>query len=145
VNMFIWFVFQDAPGQEWESGIYTQSGSGKGPSPSKFTAVARPLDARNGVVLVNRGTITPLLNVHTRRYCVTNPTGTAIGMTWRVFRGSRLLAVGQQTAALRADCTIATRVRIPGGVARGVAYTVTFELNDRSGIELNRRFTVRAK
>jgi hypothetical protein len=66
-------------------------------------------------------------------------------MTWRVFRGSRLLAVGQQTAPLKADCTIAARVRVPGGVRRGVTYTAAFELNDRSGIMLNRRITLRAK
>ena len=41
----------------------------KGQSPSRFTATARPLDARNGVVVVPRGTLTPLVNVHTRRYC----------------------------------------------------------------------------
>ena len=145
VNMFIWFVYQDDQGQPWESGIYTQSGSPKGSSPSRFSASARPLDARNGVVLVNRGTLTPLLNVYTRRYCVTNPAGSGIGMTWRVFRGSRLISVGQQTSPLRADCSIAARVRVTGGVARGVAYTVTFAMNDRSGIELNRRFTLRAK
>jgi Cellulase (glycosyl hydrolase family 5) len=144
VNMFIWFVYQDDQGQPWESGIYTKGGVPKGSSPSRFSASARPLDARNGVVLVNRGTLTPLINVYTRRYCVTNPTGTAIGMTWRVFRGSRLLNVGQQTATLRADCSIAARVQVRGGVARGVAYTVTFEMNDRSGIKLNRRISLRA-
>ena len=115
--MFIWFVYQDDPGQEWESGIYTRGGAPKGTSPARFSASARPLDARNGVVLVPRGTLTPLLNVYTRRYCVTNSTGTAIGMTWRVFRGSRLISVGQQTAPLRADCSIAARVRVTGGVA----------------------------
>jgi hypothetical protein len=145
VSMFIWFVYQDDPGQDWESGIYTRGGAPKGTSPARFSASARPLDARNGVVLVNRGTLTPLLNVYTRRYCVTNPTGSSIGMTWRVFRGSRLLRVGQQTAPLRNDCTIDARVTVPGGVARNVAYTVTFALNDRSGIELNRRITLRAK
>ena len=97
------------------------------------------------MVLVTRGTLTPLLNVYTRRYCVTNPTGTAIGMTWRVFRGGRLISVGQQTAPLKADCSIAARVRVTGGVARGVAYTVTFAMNDRSGIVLNRRLTLRAR
>ena len=145
VNMFIWFVFQDDPGQPWESGLYTQGGAAKGTSPARFSASARPLDARNGVVLVNRGTLTPLLNVYTRRYCVTNPTGTPIGMTWRVFRGGRLISVGQQTAPVRADCSIAARVRVTGGVSRGVAYTVTFALNDRSGFVLNRRITLRAK
>jgi hypothetical protein len=84
-----------------------------------------------------------LLNVHTRRYCATNPSGTPIGMTWRVFRGSQLISVGQQTAPLRADCTIAARVTVKGGVQRGTTYTVTFALNDRSGVVLNRRLTVR--
>ena len=145
VTMFIWFVYQDDPGQEWESGIYTRGGSPKGTSPARFSASARPLDSRNGVVLVSRGTLTPLLNVFTRRYCVTNSSGTPIGMTWRVFRANRLISVGQQTAPLRVDCSIAARVRVPGGVARGVSYAVTFAMNDRSGVVLNRRITVRAR
>ena len=145
VDMFIWFVYQDDQGQPWESGLFTQGGNAKGASPARFSASARPMDARNGLVIVNRGTLTPLLNVYTRRYCVTNPTGTAIGMTWRVFNGSRLIAVGQQTAPLKADCTIAARVRVTGGVQRGVTYSATFELNDRSGVVLNRRITLRAK
>jgi hypothetical protein len=143
--MFVWFVYQDDPGQEWESGIFTQAGSAKGTSPARFSASARPLDARNGVVLLNRGTLTPLLNVYTRRYCVTNATGDGIGMTLRVFRGTRLIAVGQQTAPLKSDCTIAARVRVPGGLQRNVSYAATFELNDRSGVVLNRRITLRAK
>jgi hypothetical protein len=144
VPMFIWFVYQDDQGQPWESGIYTRSGAPKNPSPARFTATARPLDARNGLALVRRGTITPLLTVHTRRYCATDARGTPIGMTWRVFRGSRLIEVGQQTAPLRSDCTIAARVRVDGGVARNVSYAVTFELNSPSGILLNRRITLRA-
>jgi hypothetical protein len=145
VDMFIWFVYQDDQGQPWESGIYTRTGTPKGTSPARFSTSARPLDARNSLVFVNRGTLTPLLNVYTRRYCATDPTGTAIGMTWRVFRGGRLINVGQQTAPLRIDCSIAARVTVKGGVAKGVSYTVTFALNDRSGIVLNRRLTLRAK
>jgi Cellulase (glycosyl hydrolase family 5) len=145
VDMFIWFVYQDDQGQPWESGLFTQGGNPKGASPARFSASGRPMDARNSLVLLPRGTLTPLLNVYTRRYCVTNPTGTAIGMTWRVFRGSRLIAVGQQTAPLKSDCTIAARVRVTGGVQRNVTYSATFELNDRSGVVLNRRITLRAK
>jgi len=65
-------------------------------------------------------------------------------MTWRVFRGGRLISVGQQTAPLRNDCTISARIRVPGGVARGQTYTVTFEMNNASGVLLNRRITLRA-
>jgi len=50
VGMFIWFVYQDDPGQEWESGLYTQGGTPKGQSPSRFSKSARPLDARNAVL-----------------------------------------------------------------------------------------------
>jgi hypothetical protein len=142
VDMFIWFVYQDDPGQPWESGIYTQTGAPKNPSPARFSASARPLDARNGMVKLRRGTLTPLLTLYTRRYCATDDAGTTIGMTWRVFRGSRLISVGQQTANLKADCTIAARITVKGGVQRGVTYTATFALNDISGVVLNRRITI---
>jgi hypothetical protein len=142
VDMFIWFVYQDDPGQPWDSGVYTRAGTPKNPSPARFSASARPLDARNAMVTLPGGTLTPLLNVYTRRYCATDPTGTALGMTWRVFQGSKLLSVGQQSAPLRRDCTIDARVTVKGGVKKGVTYTVTFALNDLSGVELNRRITI---
>ena len=143
VNMFIWFVYQDDQGQPWDSGIYTRGGAPKGTSPARFTASARPLDARNGLALVRAGTLTPLLNVYTRRYCANDTSGTPIGMTWRVFKAGRLISVGQQTAPLRIDCSIAARVTVKGGVAKGISYTVTFAMNDRSGVIVNRRITLR--
>jgi hypothetical protein len=144
VPMFIWFVYQDDPGQPWQSGIYMRSGAPKGPSPARFTTSARPLDARNGLVVLPRGTLRPLLNLYARRYCATDTTGTPIGMTWRVFRGSKLISVGQQTVSLKVDCTIAARVTVKGGVQKGVTYTARFALNDSSGVVLNRRITLRA-
>ena len=142
VDMFIWFVYQDDQGQPWDSGIYTATGTPKGTSPARFSLSARPLDARNGMVLLRRGTLTPLLNVYTRRYCATDTAGTPIGMTWRVFQGSRLISVGQQTAPLKRDCTIAARVTVKGGVKKGVTYTVTLAMNDINGVVLNRRITI---
>jgi hypothetical protein len=141
VDMFIWFVFRDDPGQPWESGLYTLGGAPKGNSPKRFAAVARPLDARNGIVNIRGGTATPLVNVYTRQFCATNPTGSLIGMTWRVFLGGKLIAVGQQTAPLRLDCTINARLQVK--VAKKRTYTATFSLNDRSGNVINRRLTIR--
>jgi hypothetical protein len=143
VDMFIWFVYQDDQGQPWDSGIYNAAGTPKGTSPTRFSNSARPLDARNGMITLPRGTLTPLLNLYARRYCATDATGTPIGMTWRVFQGTRLLSVGQQSAPLKRDCSIAARVTVKGGVKRGVTYTVTFALNDISGVQLNRRITLR--
>ena len=98
VGMFIWFVYQDDPGQPWESGVYTQAGIAKATSPGRFSASAKPLDARDGVYSFKAGVLTPLVKLYTRRYCANDTTGTAIGMTWRIFRGSKLIAVGQQTS-----------------------------------------------
>jgi hypothetical protein len=144
VDMFIWFVYHDDQGQPWDSGIYNAAGNPKGTSPARFSASARPLDARNEMVKLPRGTLTPLISLYTRRYCATDMTGTPIGMTWRVYRGSRLISVGQQTASLKLDCTIAARVTVKGGVQRGVTYTATFALNDSSGVALNRRITIQS-
>jgi hypothetical protein len=141
VDMFIWFVFRDDQGQPWESGVYTEGGAPKGTSPARFSASARPVDARNGVVKVRGGTATPLVNLYTRRYCATDGPGTSIGMTWRVFRGGKLIRVGQQTAQLRLDCTINARLQFT--VAKGQTYTATFALNDASGVVINRRLTIR--
>jgi hypothetical protein len=144
VGMFIWFVYQDDPGQEWESGLYTQSGSPKGNSPDRFSRSARPLDARNAIYSFRRGTSTPLVKLYTRRFCVADKPGTAIGITWRIFRGNRLIEVDQQTSPLARDCTLAVRLRFPGGgVARRVTYTATFEMNDINGDTLSRKLTIR--
>jgi hypothetical protein len=145
VGMFIWFVYQDDQGQPWDSGLYTQDGAPKGRSPAAFRAVAAPLDARNGVYSFRRGTLTPLVKLHVRRYCANDPTGTLIGMTWRVYRAGRLIDVGQQSSALLRDCTIAARLRFRRPVAKGQTYIATFELNDRNGILLSRRLTIRGR
>jgi hypothetical protein len=143
VGMFIWFVYHDDPGQPWDSGLYSQNGSAKGSSPRSFAASAKPLDARNALYSFRGGTSTPLVNLHTRRYCVGDTTGTPIGMTWRIFQAGKLIAVDQQSSALRVDCTINARLRFPrGGVKKNVTYLATFALNDINGTVLNRRLTI---
>jgi len=141
VTMFIWFVYQDDQGQPWESGLYTEGGVPKANSPTKFKQSAQPLDARNAVYSFRGGTLTPLVQLYTRRYCATDTVGTSIGMTWRVFRSGKLIKVGQQTSALRPDCTITARLQFT--VVKGQRYVATFALNDRSGVLLNRRLTIR--
>ena len=143
VGMFIWFVYQDDQGQPWDSGLYTRAGAPKGRSPAAFRALAARLDARNGVRFVRRGTGRPVVKLHVRRYCAADAPGAPIGMTWRVFRAGKLVAVGQQRARLRRDCTIAPRLRLRRPIAKGGVYVARFELNDRNGIRLIRRVTIR--
>jgi hypothetical protein len=140
--MFVWFVYQDDPGQPWQSGLYTQGGVPKASSPSRFAKAAKPLDARNAVYTFRHGTLTPLVNLYTRRYCANDTAGTPIGMTWRIYSGSRLIAVGQETSTLRRDCTINARLRFKGAIAKGKTYKANFALNDRNGIPLARSLTI---
>jgi hypothetical protein len=143
VDMFIWFVYQDDQGQPWDSGLYTQSGVAKGAAPASFRSMAPGLDARNSVYTFRAGTVTPLVKLYVRRYCANDATGTPIGMTWRVYRANRLVKVDQQTSPLLRDCTVAARLS-GFTVARGQTYSVTFNLNDRNGILVDRRLTIRA-
>jgi Cellulase (glycosyl hydrolase family 5) len=142
VTMFVWFVYQDDPGQPWDSGLYTQAGLAKGTSPPSFAAAAKPLDARNTVVRVRRGTAAPLVTLYTRRFCVLDEPGTNIAVAWRVSLGGRVVEADETGVPLQADCTIA--VRLTGfRVARPGSYEATLELHDIHGVGLTRRVTIR--
>jgi hypothetical protein len=145
VNMFIWFVYQDDPGQPWESGLYTQGGVPKSSSPSRFEAAARPLDARSQVFSFKAGTSTPLVSLYVRRFCANSPAGAPIGMTWRLYLKGKLISVGQQSSALKRDCTISARLRFKGSqsVKKKTTYTASFALNAASGAQLTRTITIR--
>ena len=142
VQMFIWFVYRDDQGQPWESGVYDRAGVPKGSSPPRFSAAARPLDARNAVYQFKRGTVPPVVTLYARRFCVGDTPGTRIGVTWRVRLAGRLVGVGQQATPLQSDCTVAVRLR-GFTVAKNRSYVATVELNDVNGILLTRRLTIR--
>jgi hypothetical protein len=142
VDMFIWFVYQEDQGQPRDSRLYTQTGANTGATPSRISAAARLLDARNSELSLRRGTSSPSVTLYTRRFCVVDTSGATIGTTWRARIGSRLVDVGQATAPLQANCTIT--VRLDGfKVAQTKSYIVTFDLNDINGETLTRRVTIR--
>jgi hypothetical protein len=143
VGMFIWFIYQDGRHGPWHSGLYTRTGAPKDRAPTSFRAVAARVDPRNAVISSRRGTKRPKVKLLVRRYCANDPPGTRIGMTWRVFDRKKLIAVGQRSSRLRRDCSIVTWLRLPHPVARGKRYRATFALNDRNGIFLHRRITIR--
>jgi Cellulase (glycosyl hydrolase family 5) len=140
VGMFIWFVYQDDPGQPWESGLYTSSGAAKNPSPSRFSSSARPLDARNAVHSVRRGT-QPLVNVAARKFCSKNASGAMVDVSYRVLRGSSQVATASQQVALRPDCTLSLRLSFTA--ARGQRYTATITLSDGNGVNATRTLSIR--
>ena len=143
VSMFIWFVYQDDPGQPWDSGLYTQTGARKGSSARRFETAARPLDARNTVLSLRRGTRSPQVTLFTRRFCVVDAPGDTIGVTWRARASGRLVAVGQQAPSLKQNCTV--DVRLDRFRVAKRTYVVTLDLEDINGETLTRRVTIRGK
>ena len=141
VTMFIWFVYQDDPGQPWDSGVYTQTGSAKGASPARFKAAAKPLDPRHAVVPLRRGTAAPLVTLYTRRFCVGNEPGTMISVGWRISLAGRVVDTGKQFTPLRPDCTVAVRIR--GFTVSARSYAALFKLEDPHGEPRTRRVTIR--
>ena len=139
VPMFVWFVYRDDPGNPWDSGLYTRDGTPK-PAAPRFTVSAKPLDARNAIVKVKGGVKSPTVSLYTRRFCANDAAGARIGMTWRVFDGTKLIAVGQVAEALTYQCTVTPKlIFLP---VKGKSYTATFALNDINGITFARRLTL---
>jgi hypothetical protein len=143
VPMFVWFVYQDSPGQPWESGLYTETGTAKAPSPTRFRTSVRSVDARNAVYTFPGRTLTPLVMVAARKFCVSNPAGTPIEVTWRVQRGGAIVREGVQTVPLRSDCTLPTRLEFT--VAKGGTYSASFALSDGNGTQGTRTLTIRGR
>jgi Cellulase (glycosyl hydrolase family 5) len=143
VPMFIWFVYQDSPGQPWESGLYTTTGAAKAPSPTRFRTSVRSVDARNAVYSFPARTASPLVAVAARKFCVSNAAGTPIEVAWRVQRGGAVVGQGTQTVPLRADCTLPTRLTFT--VAKGSTYVASFTLSDGNATQGTRTVTIRGK
>jgi hypothetical protein len=138
VTMFVWFVYQDDPGQPWDSGLYTHAGAAKGSSPPRFASAAKPLDARNAVLPLPVGTATPLVTLYTRGFCVADEPGANIAVDWSV-SGGRVVSA---TAPLQANCTI--NVRMSRFIVVGKrSYLAQFDLHDIHGNKLTRRVTIR--
>jgi hypothetical protein len=141
VKMFIWFVFRDSAGSTWQSGLYRLSGAPK-PGLAKWRNATPPLDARFPSMSVRGGTKNPLVTLPTREICTNNAPGSAVGMTYRVFQGSKFFKVGQFAARLGKDCTVAVRPVFT--VAKGKSYKVVFDMNTYNGVVIQRSVTIRS-
>ena len=139
VQMFIWFVFRDSAGSTWQSGLSRSSGAPK-PGLARWRQVTPPLDARNPSLKVKGGTKNPLVTLVVREICFNNAPGTAVGMTYRVFSGSKFVKVGQASVALGKDCTVAARPAFT--FAKAKTYKVVFDMNTYNGAGVRRIATI---
>ena len=86
------------------------------------------------------GTKNPLVTLVVREICSNNAPGSAVGMTYRVFAGSKFVKVGQTSVALGKDCTVAVRPLFT--FAKQKSYTVVFNMNTYNGFVVQRTATI---
>lgn len=128
VKVFVWFVFRDSPGSPWQSGFYAQDGNAKAGLDAWDSLVALV----NGVTLsVPAGLVDPTLRVDVPRLAFYDAPGSTVGITYRIFLGEQLVAVGQPAVPLGPDASIAFRVEFTP--VAGKTYTLTVDANDANG------------
>ncbi len=132
VQMFCWFILRDSSSQTWFSGLETKSGAKK-PAYARFAATAGTIDGQTIAVAPNRyftATIdVPFLTYH-------DLPGAPVGVTYRVYLGRSVAAIGQPLVHLAADQTVSFRVKFKP--AKGMSYTMTVVVNDKHGQKATR-------
>ena len=127
VDMFIWFVFRDHETSEWQSGLLTRAGAAK-PSLAKWRSAALSVDARNAILNVRGGTMSPGVAVPLREYATSTTVGAQVGITYRIFLNGRVVAIGQPATVLDSDAV--ARFSLTGfRPARRTTYVVQIEAN----------------
>jgi hypothetical protein len=127
VQMFIWFTFRDSRGNPWQSGLENASGATK-PAYNAFSSIARLTD---GVTVNAKAGVSPRITLYVPYLAFYSQPGATIGMTYRVFDGTRAIAVGQPAVPLAPDASVTFTPSFK--TVKGHKYTVSAVLNEVNG------------
>jgi hypothetical protein len=127
VQMFIWFIFRDSERGLWQSGISGISGRPK-PSYNVFAALARSV--RGQTLEISPG-VRPTIRLPVPQLAFATPAGSVIGVTYRVFQGARMVAIGQPAPRLQTNQSV--RFVANFKPAWGQSYTIEMDAGDISG------------
>ena len=139
VSMLIWFAMRDNPVNLWQSGLLTYGGLEK-PAFDLYSVLAKPVDGRNLIVNVKGGRANPAVRIPTTKLGYRSGPGSRVGLTYKVFQGSRLLKVEQPVATIGRDNWITIRPQFTP--ARGRSYTLRAEVGDVNGNKVERVLTL---
>jgi hypothetical protein len=126
VQMFIWFILRDSTAQTWFSGLETVNGKKK-PSYNTFKTTAAGIVGQSQVVSPGK---TFSVKVPFPILAYSNPVGTKIGMTYKVFLGKVVQYVAQPLLPLAKDGTVT--IKVPFKPVKGKTYTMTVNANDKT-------------
>lgn len=139
VELFVWFVFRDRADVPWQGGIVERSGRRK-PAFGVFSRLARSVDARHPIVVVDSAAPTPLVRVPAIQLGYYDRPGSWLGVTYSVFSGARLVTVGQPRLPLGRDGWVTIPVGLwPVGGSRYVMHVRAEDIHGnvvRSRVEL---------
>jgi hypothetical protein len=138
VQMFVWFTFRDSPGNPWSSGLEQPSGAHK-PSYAAFSSLARVIDGTTQRIAAGKS---PTVTVYVPYLAYYNAWGGAFGVTYRVYDGKKLIAVGQPTSPMSPDEAITFKADFKP--VKGHTYTVTATVNDPHGNAQTRSVTLQS-
>ena len=127
VQLFIWFIFRDSARGLWQSGLTTESGRTK-PSYASFQALAQSMGGQ--VVKIAPG-IKPTIKLPVPRLAFVSPAGSTIGVTYRVYRGKQMVAMGQPAPRLQINQSVSFVASF--SPAPRNRYTIDIDAGDISG------------
>lgn len=127
IEMFVWFVLRDSSDKTWHSGLLARNGSKK-PSYNVFAVEAKKLSGQTQVIAPRKQ---PKIRVIAPYLTWFNRPGAPVGVTYRVYEGKKLVAVGQARPRLLADQTILFVAKFRP--TKGHSYRLTADLNDVNG------------
>jgi hypothetical protein len=136
VQMFIWFTFRDSSGNPWQSGLRLPSGANK-PSYNAFSSLARAID---GTTVAGKAGVSPRIPVYVPYLNYYAQIGSTIGVSYKVFDGSKQVAVGQANASLAGDQSVTFTANFKP--VKRHTYRVTATLVEQNGHVENRTATV---
>lgn len=140
VDMFVWFIFRDDATSVWQSGLQAKGGAAK-PALARFRAAAQSVDARNPLIKVRAGVVSPAVAVPLRELAANLRSGDTIGITFRVYLRGKVVANGQPATRLGPDAI--ARFRLTGfRPAKKTTYVVRLEANTVNGGLASRELTI---
>jgi hypothetical protein len=130
VQMFVWLMLRNHPGELWQSGL------ADGPGNTVFSHVAAAFDPRNGVFDVSSETGSVALSVPALELRWQVAAGSYVTIAYTVSSGGVAVASGTEPAAMGRDGWVPVRVRLPHG---GTSYALSVRVTDTAGMSVRRR------
>ena len=138
VKMLVWFIFRDDPTSTWQSGLIDRLGVKK-PAFATFSSGAKPVDARNPIVLAKLN-VAPIVRLSVQELAGRDGAGATIGANIKVFGpGSVFFGNIQQQSTIGTDGW-ATFTFAPNGTKR--TYFLYFDIQDKNGNAVERSATL---